>query len=364
MRVLGTMRGNSSYKVAPRMLIALLGISALISCAPALPPLHKNIENKNSRAAIDLIDENVDINAYDKRGNTPLHLAIKTQQVDVIEVLISAGADLNSRTIDGYSPVALGTRLGRPDIVKLLLAHGASIGDLPPGNSPLHEAIQENDEELAVLFIDSGSPLEHRDHEGKTPLFYAASRGNLEIIRRLLVAGANSNAYANDGRSPLHVAIFGGHNAAVDTLLASGAVVSGADKTELALYSSALLYEYVGHKSIDNGWYKKALHEFELSEHYYSRSYDAFSKKSNDLGDEVFETHLRNIAAVLVAGAQAQAQANLNDIGVGASAYNIRGTKELSRVKNSYIDLADVCRYKVVELNRLRERYSKNLDLQ
>lgn len=58
------------------------------------------------------------------------------------------------------------------------------------------------------LLLDHGCDPLACDHLGATLLHYAASGGNLAIIRRLLTLGCDKDAVTQYGRTVLHYAAF------------------------------------------------------------------------------------------------------------------------------------------------------------
>ncbi|GJP70147.1 hypothetical protein CLOP_g1126, partial [Closterium sp. NIES-67] len=58
---------------------------------------------------------------------------------------------------------------------------------------------------------------------------YAASRGDIEHLKRLIKAGANAGKADYDGRTPLHLAAAGGFDEVVRFLLLEGADVNSMD---------------------------------------------------------------------------------------------------------------------------------------
>jgi ankyrin repeat protein len=67
-----------------------------------------------------------DIQARDRRGNTPLHTATEHPEMfDVMAQLIAAGADVNARNAAGLSPLDIALRRQENDKVDLLRRHGA-----------------------------------------------------------------------------------------------------------------------------------------------------------------------------------------------------------------------------------------------
>ncbi|CVL12530.1 uncharacterized protein FPRN_15176 [Fusarium proliferatum] len=63
--------------------------------------------------------------------------------------------------------------------------------------------------------------LDAPDHDGRTPLSYAAEGGQADITRFLLAKGANPNSKGKDGRTPLHMALW--HPHVVEVLINAGA---------------------------------------------------------------------------------------------------------------------------------------------
>src|ERR1700732_3586056 len=68
--------------------------------------------------------------------------------------------------------------------------------------------------------------LNHRDKRGATALFYAASQGRNDVLRRLVQHGADVNLPDASGRTPLMVALLMNHTAAAKLLLDAGAQVN------------------------------------------------------------------------------------------------------------------------------------------
>lgn len=65
-----------------------------------------------------------------------------------------------------------------------------SLQNSPP-TMTLVAAIKANDVEEIKRHIDHGTPLDHPNQDGLTPLHFAAGLGKTEAIKALLAAGAN-----------------------------------------------------------------------------------------------------------------------------------------------------------------------------
>lgn len=84
--------------------------------------------------------------------------------------------------------------------------NGTGHGYLPP----LHEAVKHGHLEMVCVLLGAfGFNINQKDHQGKTPLFYASI--NLEMTRYLLENGADVNQKDRHGKTPLFYAIRDGN---------------------------------------------------------------------------------------------------------------------------------------------------------
>ena len=94
------------------------------------------------------------------------------------------------------------------------------------GWSPLHFAAARGEIERVQKLLDEGADIESKNEHGRTPLYVAAKRGKLDVIKLLLKKGANVNIRDGiGGYSPLHVAAGFKHTEVVGYLLTQGAHV-------------------------------------------------------------------------------------------------------------------------------------------
>ena len=96
------------------------------------------------------------------------------------------------------------------------LAYAASLGDL----------------EMVKLFMEKGADVNAKNSDGGTVLMFAARGGNLEVVKLLLEKGLDVNAKDKGGRTVLMFAAStdGGQVEVVKLLLEKGLDVNAKDK--------------------------------------------------------------------------------------------------------------------------------------
>lgn len=84
--------------------------------------------------------------------------------------------------------------------------------------------VKEGNKEKVKELLDKKPKLANLiDSEGLLPIHWAADRGYLEIIKKLIEKGTDVNAQDEDGQTPLHYAVSCGHHHVVEHLVSIGA---------------------------------------------------------------------------------------------------------------------------------------------
>ena len=156
--------------------------------------------------------------------DSELLMAAKNRHYNLAAELIRQGKNPNQRTESGVTPLLAVTgfyelyedrrrtvkkRVQELDgFIKLLIAAGATIdlaADCWPvkGYTPLIFAIMLYPYNISTL-IDAGANVNHRTHDGSTPLIFGASSRHSTMT--LLKAGADATAINDKGCGALHFA--------------------------------------------------------------------------------------------------------------------------------------------------------------
>jgi quinoprotein dehydrogenase-associated probable ABC transporter substrate-binding protein len=91
------------------------------------------------------------------------------------------------------------------------------------GETPLHLAVVNSDNELITLLLEHKARIDEPDRDGYTPLALAAARNKTSTIKLLTAHGANVEATISGGYTPLFIAIGQGKLAAAKALIDAGA---------------------------------------------------------------------------------------------------------------------------------------------
>jgi ankyrin repeat protein len=106
----------------------------------------------------------------------------------------------------------------------------------------IYAAVRSDDLERVKAIVKSDPrAVADKDEQEKTPLHYAAAKGEKEIAEVLLGAGADVNALDGHRRTPLHLAASNGSVELVEVLLAHGAQINAVDDADWTPMHTAVL---------------------------------------------------------------------------------------------------------------------------
>jgi len=240
-------------------------------------PLHWATFNQRIESVSALIEAGADVAVADKNKNTPLTYALQHSRQGynhpVLGVLLTKVKDVNKPIQDSLTPLHLAAQVGSADAVTKLLARKADatarddkertpldyamIGDhfdaaglliahtkvkdykTPTGDSLLHWAARNGQEEATATIIEQGADVNATNKNGERPLQNAAWHGHAKVVSLLLEKGADAKQTDPSGQTALHMAAWNGHIDAVNALLESKADPSVAANKYSPLHGAA-----------------------------------------------------------------------------------------------------------------------------
>ena len=188
-------------------------------------PIHSAAYSGRKAALLCLINHGADVNSVTTDRVSSLFYAAQNGHLPVVVVLIIRGADLNLSNKEGATPLMMAAGKGHFEVVKFLVEKGAVVDQTTPAAddvTALSQAALSGHLQI-VDFLLSAYKDKLNAKTLKLPLYGAAQRGHLEVVKLLVSKGANVDEAAHEGLTPLHRAAFYGHNEVVDYLIGKGA---------------------------------------------------------------------------------------------------------------------------------------------
>ncbi|KAL6408558.1 putative serine/threonine-protein phosphatase 6 regulatory ankyrin repeat subunit B [Ilyonectria robusta] len=177
-------------------------------------PLHHAIASGAEVAVATLLDAGACFR-QDNNLRVPLDIAFTSEAWSCARLLLQNGAE-NSRGIaDAISTDHCLDVAAQNETLLHLLKDKRGAGQDLANRAVLHVVAQYGCKALALRLLNcQGAALGARDSTGKTPLHYAATAGNLDIIFALFQCGANLAELDNHGGSVIDIFASGGDEAA------------------------------------------------------------------------------------------------------------------------------------------------------
>ncbi|VDN06242.1 unnamed protein product [Thelazia callipaeda] len=160
------------------------------------------------------------IDCQDRNGYsyTPLLIATMTGNTSVMKQLIENGAQINHLDKDKHSAVHWAVVCGQLEALIMLLDNGAKVDFADnQGAQAIHyvtatEGIsRERSEAILHVLLKHDAKANARDVDGRSPILWAASNGNLEAIISIAQAGGDMYVVDRDRLNIIHCAASHGH---------------------------------------------------------------------------------------------------------------------------------------------------------
>lgn len=176
---------------------------------------------KGSISAVQrLLDQGFDVQSDDPVKNTGLHYAAANNDLEMINFLIKNKIKIEERNKHMETPMILAVISGNLAAVELLVLHKAKVDVFDRYHrTPFMISIVHGYDDLIKYFWKLEPNVNLRDKQYKwTALHYAASRGNLSLVKRLIEMDGNVYLTSRDNCTPQDIARRFNHFMVVDYL--------------------------------------------------------------------------------------------------------------------------------------------------
>jgi len=163
--------------------------------------------NENPEVLRVLLSAGADLHVKDKDGGTALmYAAVDNENPEVLRVLLSAGADASVKNNSGCDAVCF-VRKNKyiSDSDRIIMMN--ILTNAPMSTQKFLNLCMKGSPEEIRKALETGVNINVKDANGKTALFYAASKNSdPHVIITLLDAGADANLVNNEGKRAIDYA--------------------------------------------------------------------------------------------------------------------------------------------------------------
>lgn len=149
-------------------------------------------------------------NTLNYEGHTALYVALREPAPRVADVLIEdAQTKLNLENKFGENALMMAAMRGLLPQAQRMVAKGAEVNK--KGWTPLHYAASAGDVAMVKFLLDASAYIDAESPTGDTPLMMAASRAKTEVLQLLLDEGADASLRNAAGQDAVAMALAQGN---------------------------------------------------------------------------------------------------------------------------------------------------------
>nr|QHX41565.1 transient receptor potential cation channel subfamily A member 1-like [Octopus vulgaris] len=199
--------------------------------------------------------KSIDVNAWNKDGNTPLHCTASKDSYKCAKILLENGSLLCQTCEIGFYPIHTAALSGSAKTLNVFFEFVSDQGkDLSralsyvdkDNNVPLHSAVRSGSLEVVRVCLEAGSRIDLKQDDLYNPLHLASAQGNLDMVS--LMSELQEESFMKALRqkdilemTPLHRATLFNHGHIIEFLISKGADLEIGDiyqRTPLLLAAS------------------------------------------------------------------------------------------------------------------------------
>ncbi len=166
----------------------------LLNCSYAFAGAYEDffsaIQRDDGASIAALLRRGFDPNTVDAAGRPGLMTAVQAQSLNAVRALMEhPGLNVDALNPAGESALMLAALKGDLASSQSLLQRGARVSQ--PGWSPIHYAATGTEPQLVALLLERGAEIDALAPNGTTPLMMAAGYGHADSVQLLLTRGAD-----------------------------------------------------------------------------------------------------------------------------------------------------------------------------
>jgi len=164
--------------------------------ADAYTDFFRAVNVDNASVVAELLAKGFDPNTPSEKGQVALFIAMREDAPRVAAVLLaSPKLNVDAANAAGETPLMMAALQGRLDWARKLIDRGAKVQKA--GWSPVHYAATGPNTELLAMLLDRGANIDARAPDMSTPLMMAVRFGPEDNVRLLVKRGAEKS-YINE----------------------------------------------------------------------------------------------------------------------------------------------------------------------
>jgi ankyrin repeat protein len=149
------------------------------------------VRGDNASSVRSLLKRGFDPNTHDENGQTGLLIALREPSPKVVQALLeSPQTNVDLANAKDETPLMLAAIKGQQDLVTQLLKRDAAVNKT--GWTPLHYAATSGQLTIMKVLLDNYAFIDAQSPNGTTPLMMAAMYGSSEAVKLLLAEGADT----------------------------------------------------------------------------------------------------------------------------------------------------------------------------
>jgi uncharacterized protein len=182
-----------NYFKYSRKYVVLIGlIVSIVAHAGAYEDFFSAIRQDDASTVKDLLQRGFDPNTLDSKKLHGLFLALREPSPKVAKILINTPKiDLNSMSPDGETPLMMAVFKGLNEIAIEMIEKGADVNQT--GWTPLHYAATAGNVQLIKVLLEKHAYIDAESPNKTTPLMMAAQYGTAGAVKLLLEEGADAS---------------------------------------------------------------------------------------------------------------------------------------------------------------------------